>query len=1112
MKKFSWLSLIVVLTLLLSLSPAIAQEEESASLPTAEGNWYIVELTAPSLAAYAKSAAVSAMTVQRKLNVNALASQAYVEKLKADQAAFGAALTRAIPGTEIGYDYQIALNAVAVHLPDSDQKTLFALGALSDVKRITPQRIYTTQMDYSLPLINAPAMWEQLGGRDNAGEGLKIAVIDSGIDEAHPLFDGTGWDYPTEGVWPKGYCAEAGGFCNGKIIAARWYTPTIPINTAEVLTPHDVRGHGTHTSGTAAGNIVTATYGAEETQISGVAPGAWIMAYKGLYLNSAGTQSSGSNIMLAAAVEDAILDGPDVINCSWGGDQWEYDDPITAAYEAAVDAGIVVVFSAGNSGPSYNTGGNPYSNKFIEVGASTTERAFYDEVSVTAPTPVSATLQSIAANEFNDIDASAIPTETIGPLPYIPCNLEGNPDTTLPGVTEGITLTEPYASGWIALIPRGTYNFSLKLGNAIANGASAAIMYTDNRTWKGGFTADGSAIYTVMIANALGLDARSWWNIYTDTARIQIGYPVAAFESEVPDVIADFSSRGPSLDLGIQPDLVAPGVNILSGNPGGIYVSWGGTSMAAPHVAGAALLLLEMHPNWTPAQVKSALMSTATPTILNLDETTTADVMTQGAGRIDLSKADDPGLTFDEPSHSFGMVEVGTTAQTVITAMDVSGAAETYALSVLETVTDTGYVTVTVDPPSLAVAADGSTTFTVTVEVGNDALLQDVEGSIIISGTTHVAHIPYWARIAPVVENNILLIDDDLSDLGNTDYRSYYTEALDELGLTYDVWNTTAYGTAPGFPTRDVLDLYDTLVYFSGDDVTFFVYSNFYGWSSGTTEDLRAYLAAGGKMIAFGQDAAWGMESYSGMPFTAFFGAGYAEDDVFEGEAIPQPSAAGVVPFLDGKAVDFSAAGDGAGNMSSVDSLALYTGGDVSNIPLFAVPSSFTAMFGEDFMGSAMSSDPTLERIADPIDSEWWQLIYRTTFCSFGLEAVNNNTGYYTRTALLGDMFDYVNDGLTVAFDDTAYASSAGSAMAVDFAATMASSVGGEALQYRWDFGDGTAYVTTSGDMATHQYMRPGTYQARVEVKDEYMHTMVSDPVTVEVKGYIFLPLVMRNY
>ena len=458
MKKFRWLSLIVVLMLLLSLSPAIAQGEKTTSLPIAEGDWYIVELDAPALVTYAKSAIATAMTVRGKLNVNASVSQTYIEQLKADQAVFSGALTRAIPGAEIGYDYQIALNALAVKLPDSEQKTLFALGALPDVKRVTPQRIYTAQMDYSLPLINAPAMWAQLGSRETAGAGVKIAIIDSGVDPDHMLFDGTGWSYPAEGTWPKGYCEIDPTFCNGKIIAARYYTPTLVVNPGEVNTPQDIHGHGTHVGGTAAGNIVTATYGTSTPEISGVAPGAWLMAYKGLFQNTAGTRSTGSSIMLAAAIEDAIADGADIVSCSWGSDDWEYDDPLTAAYEAAADAGIIVVFSTGNSGPAYNTTGSPTSPKFIEVGASTTLRAYYNEINVTAPEPVSPTLQSFPATQFNDINAAGMPTGPIGPLPYIPCDLLGMPDTSLPGVTEGITQTEPYSStGWIALIPRGDF-------------------------------------------------------------------------------------------------------------------------------------------------------------------------------------------------------------------------------------------------------------------------------------------------------------------------------------------------------------------------------------------------------------------------------------------------------------------------------------------------------------------------------------------------------------------------------------------------------------------------------------------------------------------------------
>ena len=1128
MNKLKSLSLIVILTLVLSMAPVMAEESRPLSLPDMTDTWYIVEFDAPALAIYAKSAGsrLGALTADGRLDIQALGSQRYIDHLKADQARFHAELARVIPEAVVAYDYQIVLNAVAVKLPDSNLKTLAAIKEMQGVKRVSPQRIYTAEMDYSLPLINAPEVWSQVGGRDNAGAGIKVAIIDSGIDPDHALFDGTGWSYPAEGTWPKGYCMVDATFCNGKIISTHYYTPTLVVNDAEVNTPQDIHGHGTHVGGTAVGNVVTATYGTGETAISGVTPGAWIMAYKGLFQNTAGTSSTGSNIMLAAAIEDAITEGADIVSCSWGSAEWEYDDPLTAAYEAAVDAGIVVVFSTGNSGPAHNTTGSPTSPKFIEVGASTTVRAYYNQLSVTAPEPVTGILQNFAATEMSDIDPSVIPTTAIGPLPYLPTGLTGELLTEVtetvgslivPTVTVGITETAPYVDGWIAVIPRGTSSFSDKVANARVHGAVAAVIYLppgsaySDDDWKGGFTLNGEALYTVITGKEWGGGLVEWWKDHGDAARLRIGYPISPFESEVEDVIADFSSRGPNLRLAICPDLVAPGVNILSGNPVGGYYTKGGTSQAAPHVAGAAALLLSQHSEWTPAQVKSALMSTASQTILDLDQATVANGMTQGSGRLDVNAAMQPGVTFDKPSHSFGMVEKGTTVETVITAMSVSEGEETYSVSVQESITDTGHVTVTVSPTSLVIPPQDNGTlnhvFTITVQTDAGAMSQDIEGNIVLSGTTHMAHIPYWVRVTPVTTNSVLLIDDDLSGLGNADYRMYYTQALDELGVGYDVWDTTALGAAPGFPTRDVLDRYDTLAYFSGDDAGFFLYSNYFGWASGTTNELQAFLTAGGKMIAFGQDFASAMtHPLVGAPFAAFFGSNYSADNIFGG-AIPRPAATGVVPFLDGKEIDFSTGGDGAGNMFTVDSLTVTMASDVSNIPLFGVPSTFTFL-GGGLLGSAMSSDPTLERVADPM-SNWFKLAHRTTFCSFGLEAVNNNTGYYTRTALLGDMFDYVNDELSVSLGASSYASDG---LNVDFTAMMNSSVEGSAIRYRWDFGDGSVYTTTTGNTVSYQYPDYGVYQARVEVTDEYMHTAVSEPALVRVEVNIYLPLIMRNH
>jgi len=1151
-KKFRWLTFLA-LVLLLPLSPAMAQSPDKTDGPASPpvvvgGNWYIVEFKEPSLAVYAASGAgdISAMSVDGKLNVEAMASQAYIGQLREQQAVFHASLSHAVPGARVERGYQIVLNAVAVELPSGDRETVEKLWAIPGVKRVSPQQIYTVDTDYSLPLIDAPALWTQLGGQDAAGAGVKVAVIDTGIDPDHALFDGSGWSYPTTGSWPKGYCADHAGFCNGKIVAARYYTPTFAVNVGEELTPQDRDGHGSHTAGTSAGNRVMATYGTGTSEISGVAPGAWVMAYKGLFLIPDATTASGSNIMLAAAIEDAVADGADVINNSWGSTTivMPENDPLVQAYEAAVDAGVVVVFSTGNAGPGHNTAGSPTSPKFIEVGASTTKRAYYNTLEVTAPTPVTDTLQSFPATEMHDIDASAIPAATIGPLPYLPTGLTGELLTTapepvgsivVPTVTVGITQTAPYASGWIAVIPRGVHSFALKAANAKADGAVAAVIYLPpgsgygDNDWKGGFTVGGEALYTVITGKVWGGGLVEWWKDSGDAARLQIGYPVSPFEDETEDVIADFSSRGPHVNLAIKPDLIAPGVNILSGNWDGTYQSIGGTSMAAPHVTGAAALLLHLHSTWTPAQVKSALMSTASQTVLELDETTTADVMTQGAGRIDLGKAGDPGLVFDKPSYSFGMVPQGSEASVLVAATDVSGAAETYALSVQETVADPGNVTVTVTPSVLNMTAGGSATFTLTVQVGAGATVQDLEGNVVLNGSSHVAHIPYWLRVYEDTGAKVLLVDLDESgatdDFGATnfygepfgDYTGYYTTTLQALGVTYDywdVWNLLS-------PPRSVLDKYDKVIVYTGDyGGTGFLGPDLYLLDALEANDFRNYLAAGGKALVMGQDALGDIVMRFNALGTVDPLAGYMRgagdipllDGVY-GAPPPQPSAVGLeelTPFLKGVVLDLSVGGDGAGNQSRVDEVDWINYVDLDTRPLFEVPNTVVGTVESGYVATRSSYEPTLERVMDPFNVPQEPVSWRVAFFGFGLEGVNSDTGYTTREGLLGALFDWMDDEVTVAFDEPSYFVPADFGF-VDLDATLTSSLGATAVYYRWDFGDGTGIAITTDPTVSHQYLERGLYWAHVEAMDVYGHHAVSDPVMVMVGYHLYMPIMSRN-
>jgi len=1097
MTKVRWFRIVLLMAMLLAVTPVAAKVPDqddglNSAIEGAVDGWYIVQFEAPPLATKAESlGAMSMMITGGRLNVNTAASRAYVADLKNEQAQFKLELTQAIPNAQVGREFQVVLNAVAVKLSDASVDAVRSLRFMPGVKSVTPQVIYTVDMDYSLPLIEAPALWSELGGQESAGEGVKVAVIDTGIDPSHDMFDGTDFDYPAMGTWPKGYCADR-DFCNGKIIAARFYTPTFDVHPDETLSPLDLNGHGTHVAGTAAGNVVTATYGTETTQISGVAPGAWLMTYKGLYQTPSGN-GSGSNIMLAGAIEDAVADGADVINNSWGSDAFVMpaNDPLAQAYEAAVDAGVVIVFSAGNSGPGYNTVGSPTSRKFIMVGASTTERAFYNTLSVTAPEPVTPTLQSFPGNQFAELASTAFPSGPIGPLPYIPCDLLGLPDTTLAGVMAGITQTAPYIGGWIALIPRGDYNFTVKLDNAIAQGASAIAMYTDaGRTWKGGFTASGRDIYSVMFANDLGLEMRDWWSVYTDTARFEIGYPVTAWTVETPNVIAEFSSRGPDASLDLSPDVVAPGVNILSAQPNGLFAPFGGTSMAAPHVTGAAALLLAANPDWTPAQVRSALMSTADQVILDTDEATLADVMTQGAGLIDLSQAADAGLTFDNPSASFRTLPQGSTASVTIEATEVAGTVETYTLSIDEWVAATGEVTVSLSTNTLAMTLGGSETFTVTVEAGPTASLMDLEGNIIISGTEHFAHVPYWVRVTPAAVGEVLLVDFDLNEFAvGGDYQGYYTRTLENLGVAYDIWDIGGLGGY--YPSRAELDQYDKVVVFTGD--------NYQYWLDPIADDIRMYLAMGGKMLITGQDAL-GIDGLAGFPFMR----GADNIPLRDGTT---PIAVGIAdynPFL--KDMIFRAdGGDGAGNQSYVDELDWLNYSDLDTAPLFEVPNLVPAV-ADGVIATRSSWEPTIERIQNPLQYEEYS--WRVAFLGFGLEGVDN-AGPNTREELAGVLFDWMDDGVTVAFDQPAYAASK-TLEFIQFSATMSATIGTEAQYYAWDFGDGSGIEYTAGRTVQHQYLLPGYYTAYVEVMDEYAHKAVGTPVVVEVGSHFYLPIVAK--
>ena len=235
-----------------------------------------------------------------KVDLNSAAARDAATRLVQAQARFTADLKAAAPTAKVERAYHLVFNGLAVALPPEAVATL---DSLPGVKAVYPDRLFHLSMDASLPFIHAPEAWAALGGIDHAGEGIKVALVDTGIRPENPLFDGAGYAYPTDGgPWPKGYCADHADFCNPKLIAARSYDPTFPLPAGEVNTPLDKHGHGSHTAGSAVGAWgVQASLGPITRTIGGVAPHAWLMVYKALVADGTG-QASGSSAMLLGAL------------------------------------------------------------------------------------------------------------------------------------------------------------------------------------------------------------------------------------------------------------------------------------------------------------------------------------------------------------------------------------------------------------------------------------------------------------------------------------------------------------------------------------------------------------------------------------------------------------------------------------------------------------------------------------------------------------------------------------------------------------------------------------------------------------------------------------------
>ncbi|MFI3245460.1 MAG: S8 family serine peptidase [Ferrimonas sp.] len=347
----------------------------------------------------------------------------------------------------------------------------------SQVKAVYPEAWVRTQLNDSIQLIGAGDYWPLLGGQSQAGAGVRVAIIDSGIRPNNPMFLDTGFSAP-DALPNDDYCRQVdASFCNNKLIVARYVNPEFAIADEEYRSPLGFDGHGSHVAGIAVGNPVSVNYFGRQVTLSGVAPGAYLMVYKALFSQADNLSSSvGSNIMLLQALEWAVEDGADVINNSWGSNEGADPafSPYLAALTAAEAAGIVITNAAGNAGPNEASISCP---ACIEAGL-----AVANSSSALQATEVLASSSSRGPNGDIGIlkpDITAPGSNILSA--YSPDQL-GQQGPTFVALT-GTSMASPHVAGAAALLRQQHPDWdAIEIKTALMSSAEASLFLPDGNT------------------------------------------------------------------------------------------------------------------------------------------------------------------------------------------------------------------------------------------------------------------------------------------------------------------------------------------------------------------------------------------------------------------------------------------------------------------------------------------------------------------------------------------------------------------------------------------------------------------------------------------------------
>jgi minor extracellular serine protease Vpr len=627
-------ALVAVLGLTVAAAAAPRTGSDSKVGPRVDTSRALVQLKGDPVASSSKTRPAPG----KKIDFGATHVKNYRAELSALRNEFKQWLRTNVPAARVTGEFDVALNAVSV---DLNGASLDAIKAAPQVQSAEYEGLYYPLAhghDPDLTLIDAFTAWGGEGGASIAGQGIKVAIIDSGIDASHPCFAGGADPTPND------------PHTNAKVLNAAVYYMQ---NNRTRFTPADANGHGTHVAGTVACNFNTAATVSEVAipyGVSGVAPAAKLGNFN-VFPGDVGNARSED---IVNALEDALELGYDVANMSLGGGSRGFNDLLAMATDNADQAGMVVAVAAGNSGPGAFTIESPgKAARALTAGAST------------VPHFVGAQLKV----------GSATYGAAVGDFPTVKEDLSAQLGVVMggPAIRDGLNeacaaLSAGSLSNRIAVVSRGTCTFSEKIRNAQNAGAVATIVVNNVAGDPTAMGLGGIPNEPTIPAYMVAMQHRQAL-IAANNASATITKAMAYFLTENKDIRAGFSSEGPTdVDFRVKPDVMAPGVNVLSAQPASacpVAPCWAffqGTSMATPHLAGSAAFIASKKPTWSAADIRSAIVNTADQNVITSHTngtTTLTNVNIIGTGRENLNAALNAKVALDPVSVSFGSTPSG---------------------------------------------------------------------------------------------------------------------------------------------------------------------------------------------------------------------------------------------------------------------------------------------------------------------------------------------------------------------------------------------------------------------------------------------------------------------